>query len=203
VLRLERNNQQWLLELSEAGAKRDAALEDLRGFLARGLRQALPGHETQVDDFVQEALIKCLDKIKLFRSESRFTTWALTIAVRVAFTEMRRRRWKDVSLDEMIEVSNFNPASLLNECDNIEKRMLLDKIVNTLYDTINKKLTEKQRQTVFAELIHEAPLEEIARRMGTTRNALYKVSHDARRRLRRALTEAGVSGDDVRFALDL
>jgi RNA polymerase sigma-70 factor (ECF subfamily) len=103
----------------------------------------------------------------------------------------------------MIEVSNFNPASLLNECDNIEKRILLDKIVNTLYDTINKKLTEKQRQTVFAELIHEAPLEEIARRMGTTRNALYKVSHDARRRLRRALTEAGVSGDDVRFALDL
>jgi RNA polymerase sigma-70 factor (ECF subfamily) len=139
----------------------------------------------------------------LFRSESRFTTWALTIAVRVAFTELRRRRWKDVSRDEMIEVSNVSPGSLLNECVTVETRILLDKIVNTLYDTINKKLTEKQRQTVFAELIHEAPLEEIARRMGTTRNALYKVSHDARRRLRRALTEAGVSGDDVRFALDL
>lgn len=116
---------------------------------------------------------------------------------------MRKRRWKDVSLDEMTDVGDLNPVALMTECDSIEKRILLDKIVRTLYDTIKDKLTEKQRQTIFAELVNEAPLEEIARRMGTTRNALYKLSHDARRRLRKALSEVGVSGDDVRFALDL
>lgn len=203
MLRIERNNQEWLHELHQPGEKRDAALEDLRDFLSRGLRRTLAGQESLVDDFVQEALIKCLEKLESFRGESRFTTWALTIAVRVAFTEMRRRRWKDVSLDEMTDVGNFSPALLVTECDNIEKRILLDRIVTTLYDTIKEKLTEKQRQTVFAELVNEAPLEEIARHLGTTRNALYKLSHDARRRLRKALLEAGVSGDDVRYALDL
>lgn len=203
MLRTERNNQQWLDELHEPGEKRDTALEDLRKILGRGLRRTLAVEESHVDDFVQEALIKCLEKLESFRGESRFTTWALTIAVRVAFTEMRKRRWKDVSLDEMTDGGDLNPVALMTECDSIEKRILLDKIVATLYDTIKDKLTEKQRQTIFAELVNEAPLEEIARRMGTTRNALYKLSHDARRRLRKALSEVGVSGDDVRFALDL
>lgn len=63
MLRTERNNQQWLDELHEPGEKRDTALEDLRKILGRGLRRTLTVEESHVDDFVQEALIKCLEKL--------------------------------------------------------------------------------------------------------------------------------------------
>ncbi len=203
----ERNNQQWLHDLREPGWQRETALTDLRTFLTQGLRYALSEYgevqRAQIEDFAQDALLRVLDKLDSFRGESRFTTWALTIGVHVAFTEMRRRRWKDVSLDEMLQGSEATPDSFVAQSDDPAKRSLQRRIVETLYQAIAEKLTEKQRQIVFAELVNEAPLEEIARRMGTTRNALYKLSHDARRRLKQALVEAGLSGEDVRFALDL
>ena len=116
---------------------------------------------------------------------------------------MRRKRWNDVSLEEMTLGADFIPGSFVSESDNMEKRILQERIVTTLYQAINEKLTEKQRQVVYAELVNEAPLEEVARRMGTTRNALYKLSHDARQRLKKALSEVGLTREDVSFALDL
>lgn len=207
MLTTERNNQQWLLDLSEAGLKRDAAIADLRAFLTRGLRHALSGRSdagnSHIEDFAQEALLKILHKLSSFRGESSFTTWALTIAVHVAFTEMRRQRWKDVSLDEMTQGSDFHPSSFIAETDNLEKRILQQRILETLYQTIKDRLTEKQQQAVYAELVNEVPLEEIARKMGTTRNALYKMMHDARQRLKKSLMEAGLSPEDIRYALDM
>src|SRR3712207_433378 len=99
----ERNNDQWLTDLR--GAKKDEALGDLRILLVRGLRTALHGQtgiEPSVEDFAQESLIKILDSLDSFRGESRFTVWAQKICVRTAFAEMRRSRWRDVSLDEAI-----------------------------------------------------------------------------------------------------
>ena len=203
----ERNNQQWLRELRDHGVQRDSALADLRAFLTRGLRHSLSGRPEvnglHVEDVAQEALPKVLEKLDSFRGESRFTTWALTIAVHIAFTEMRRKRWKDVSLEEMTLGADFVPGSFVSESANMEKRILQERIVTTLYQAIKEKLTDKQRQVVYAELVNEAPLEEVARRMGTTRNALYKLSHDARQRLKKALSEVGLTREDVSFALDL
>ena len=96
----ERNNEEWLAALR--GPEKEAALGDLRGLLVRGLRAALHGRvggvEPSVEDFVQEALLKILDNLDSFRGESRFTVWAQKICVRTAFAEMRRSRWRDVSL---------------------------------------------------------------------------------------------------------
>jgi len=203
----QRDNQQWLSELRDEGVQREAALADLRALLTRGLRHVLSGRPEvkglHVEDVAQEALLKVLEKLDSFRGESRFTTWAITIAVHIAFTEMRRKRWNDVSLEEMTLGADFIPGSFVSESDNMEKRILQERIVTTLYQAINEKLTEKQRQVVYAELVNEAPLEEVARRMGTTRNALYKLSHDARQRLKKALSEVGLTREDVSFALDL
>jgi RNA polymerase sigma-70 factor (ECF subfamily) len=102
-----RSNDQWLAALR--GPKKDEALAELRVVLVRGLRGALGGQanrvEPSVEDFAQEALIKILDNLDSFRGECRFTTWAHKICVRTAFAEMRRSRWRDVSLDEMISRS--------------------------------------------------------------------------------------------------
>ena len=96
----ERTNEQWLADLR--GPNSNEALADLYDLLVRGLRAAFGGYgggaEADVGDFAQEALIKISDNLDSFRGESRFTTWAQKIAMNVALTELKRRRWRDVSL---------------------------------------------------------------------------------------------------------
>ena len=98
--RAARTNQQWLEALRGPG--RDEALVDLRTILMRGLHFALADYrgvsEAALEDFVQDSMLKILASVDSFRGESRFTTWAQKIAIRVALTELRRHRWRDVSL---------------------------------------------------------------------------------------------------------
>ena len=105
---VERSNEQWVAALSQSSTDEyDVALEDLRVILVRGLGYALADRsnvrDNDLEDFAQDATLKILKGLHTFRGESLFTTWAHKIAVRVAFTELRRRRWRDVSLDEMTE----------------------------------------------------------------------------------------------------
>src|SRR5215212_11830406 len=100
----ERTNEQWLVDLR--GPNPDAALADLYDLLVRGLRVGLGNYWSGVDanaeDFAQEALIKITGNLDSFRGESRFTTWAHKIAMNVALTELKRRRCRDVSLQDLL-----------------------------------------------------------------------------------------------------
>jgi RNA polymerase sigma-70 factor (ECF subfamily) len=49
--------------------------------------------------------------------------------------------------------------------------------------------------------LNEMPQDEIARQMNITRNAVYKLGHDARKALRRAFEEAGYGIEQVRDIL--
>ncbi|MFN2144912.1 MAG: RNA polymerase sigma factor, partial [Anaerolineales bacterium] len=102
----QRTNQEWVDQLSDPID--NDALTDLREIILRGLRASLSNKiNTDLDaiteDFAQDALLKILKSIDTFRGESRFTTWAQKIAIHVAYTELRRRRWKDISLQEIVE----------------------------------------------------------------------------------------------------
>jgi RNA polymerase sigma-70 factor (ECF subfamily) len=199
----ERSNDQWLAELR--GSEKGTALADLRVVLLRGLRAALRGRTSgvglSVEDCVQEALIKILDNLDSFRGESRFTVWAQKIAVRAAFAEMRRRKWRDVSLEEAIlrheEIENA-PADPLADP---ERAATQRAIMGQFRRFIDEELTDRQRKALLAAL-GEMPLEEIAQRMGTNRNALYKLLHDARKRLKRRMTAESLSLQDVLIAFD-
>jgi RNA polymerase sigma-70 factor (ECF subfamily) len=71
------------------------------------------GVEANAEDFAQEALIKITANLDSFRGESRFTTWAQKIAINVALAELKRRRWRDVSLQELFarsEAADRGPA---------------------------------------------------------------------------------------------
>src|SRR5215207_6766153 len=100
----ERTNEHWLAELRRPNPSK--ALADLYDLLVRGLKAALGGYgggvEANVGDFAQEALIKITGNLDSFRGESRFTTWAQKIAMNVALTELKRRRWRDVSLQDLL-----------------------------------------------------------------------------------------------------
>jgi len=197
----ERTNQEWLADLR--GPDRDKALADLGALLVKGLRYAMSDRpavtEPDLEDFAQEALLKILAGLGTFRGESRFTTWAQKIAVRVAFTELRRRRWRDVSLDEMMGSSDtsFLHGTLSSAEAGPEQHAIQHMLLTALRRTIKDELTDRKRQALVAVHLQGLPLEEVARRMGTNRNALYKLLHDARQRLKKRLTAQGLSPQDM------
>jgi len=156
--------------------------------------------EADLEDFAQEALLKILAGLDSFRGESRFTTWAQKIAVRVALTELRRHRWRDVSLDKMTggpDADHFISGTLADPSAGPEQQAIQRMLLSTLRRIIATELTDRQRQALVAARIHGMPLEEVARRMGTNRNALYKLLHDARQRLKKRMMAEGLSPQDV------
>lgn len=200
----QRTNAEWLEELS--APINDEALEDLRQILLRGLRASLSNRiNTELnaitEDFVQEALLKVLKSLETFRGESRFTTWAQKIAIHVAYTELRRRRWKDISLQDIIETpegDEYTPAILTDPSHGPEEEASQNNIFEIIYHLIDTELTERQRTAILAIVQGGMPIDQVAEKMDTNRNALYKLLHDARKRLKLALNEqTGLSAQDV------
>ncbi|MFC2029325.1 RNA polymerase sigma factor [Chloroflexota bacterium] len=197
----ERTNQEWLSDLQ--GSQQDEAIADLRAFLVRGLGYALSSRsdvdDETIEDFAQDALLKILDNLHTFRGESKLTTWAQKIAVNVAFTELRRRRWQDVSLDEITDAQglDFVPDMMVDRSAGPDQQAVQHIFLETLRRLIDTELTEKQRQALVAVQLRGMPLEEVARRMGTNRNAMYKLMHDARQRLKKKMEAEGLSPQDV------
>ena len=199
----ERSNEQWLTELR--GPERDWALTDLRVVLVRGLKGALRGRVRQgldetAEDFAQETLVKIMANLDTFRGESRFTTWAQRIAVMTASTELRRKRWRDVSLQEVLDRYGTNSGEsdrLADEQPTPEQLTMRSTMVATVRRFVDEELTDKQREAIVAVMFEGMPLEEAARRMGTNRNALYKLMHDARKRLKKRMEAEGLSAQDV------
>ena len=197
-----RTNEEWLSDLR--GENQDQAIEDLRRVLTRGLIYALSSRistdlEANVDDFVQDSILRILDKMDTFRGESKFTTWAQKVAVRVAFTEMRRQRWKDISLEDLLpeDSGDFTPLVLSDPSPDPEKRASQSQLLEMIEKMMMEELTERQRTALLAVVHGGMPLEEVARRMETNRNALYKLLHDARKQMRGRMLEKGLTAEEV------
>src|SRR5215218_5610601 len=195
----ERTNEQWLADLR--GPNPDEALADLYGLLVRGLRVGLGnyggGVDANAEDFAQEALIKITGNLDSFRGESRFTTWAQKIAMNVALTELKRRRWRDVSLQDLFaqrEAADRGPAAPQLTP---EELALQNMVLRELQRMVDEELTDRQREAVVAVLLEGMPISEVARRMGTNQNALYKLLHDARKKLKRQMEASGLSLQEV------
>lgn len=196
----DRDNNQWIETLQVDGPLRDAALSDLRATLLTGLKTALKSRsdfvDSLLDDFVQDSLVRIMRSLDQFQGRSRFVTWATAIAIRVGVTEMRRRRWRDVSLEKLVADTGFEPAAAVEATPRSERQP----IIEAMYRIIGSDLTEKQRTVLLAEIKGMAQ-EEIARQMGSSRNALYKLSHDARQRLKQGLEKAGFTSLDYAITI--
>jgi RNA polymerase sigma-70 factor (ECF subfamily) len=197
---MDRDNETWLAHLDGNSPDRQAALSDLRDALLGGLRRAL-AHRAHVgdaflEDVVQDALLRILERLPQFQGRSRFLTWAMSIAIHVAMSELRRQRWKDVSLEEVIAGADVAPARAIDEEPSPDVRWEREAILAAMQEVIRTGLTEKQRSALLAEL-RGMPQDEIARHLGSNRNALYKLTHDARKRLRRGLEAAGFTAEDI------
>lgn len=200
----QRDNDEWVRALADDGPAGEEAQRDLRLVLVRGLRHILAPRgftEDLCEDFAQETLLRIRERLAAFRGESRFTTWALSIATRVAFDELRHKRWKDVSFEAATADARvplaFEPGSDASP----EKGLLRERVLAALRDVIENKLTDKQRRVLIAEL-NGMPHAEMADALGMSRNALYKLSHDARRRVKFHLESAGLSDVEVLWVFE-
>jgi RNA polymerase sigma-70 factor (ECF subfamily) len=202
-----RTNEEWLNDLR--GPDREKAIADLREILIRGLTYSLSSRvkndlDVLVQDFVQDALLRILDNLESFRGESMFTTWAQKIAVRVAFTEFRRKRWENVSLQDLVpeDSGDLVPSFLADPSPDPEKQVNQVMLTEMISKMINEGLTDRQRTAMMAIMAGGMPLEEVAKRMDTNRNALYKLLHDARKQMRKLLMAEGITPQDVLAAFE-
>jgi RNA polymerase sigma-70 factor (ECF subfamily) len=149
-------------------------------------------------DFAQDALLKILDNLDSFRGESKFTTWASKIAARVAISELRRARYKSFSLEHLTASGDILPAITAPSGapdggpapEHFVERQEVLRIVEAAFRAV---LTERQQTALRAVVIEGMPVEEVARQMGSNRNALYKLIHDARLKLKRHMEAQGLS----------
>lgn len=187
----------WWLDLTDDGPAGQRALARLHDLLLRASRRqvwrlhdSLPGAgPNEIDDLAQQAaddaLVAVLRRLGSFEGRSRFTTWAYKFAIFHAGVAVRRQAWRnrEVPLPDTLPVVDTSPSPA-----SVSEGLHL---ARALHDAIATQLTPHQRRVVLALVVEEVPIDVLADRLGTNRNALYKALHDARRRLRQALTDSG------------
>jgi RNA polymerase sigma-70 factor, ECF subfamily len=211
---LERTNEAWLRDLAAEGPVQAEALEDLRKVIQAGLPYGLakylrsddPRFDSLVNEVTQDTILRVLERLDTFEGRSKFTTWVYTIAVRNALTELRKARWRETSLDEILE---HNPNYLTGESDGIqlqaknpEDAAVQQDLMERIDRIIREELTERQRTALLALGVKGAPMEVVAEQLNTNRNALYKLLHDARIRLKKRLEAEGLSAQEILAVFD-
>lgn len=205
-----KTNADWLRALKAVGAEQEEALKDLRQRFLHTMRSllreshggnpVLDSEEARqlAEDCAQEALIKVQEKLGSFRGESQFTTWATTVAIRVLLQELRRRTWKDLSL-RYSHIGDHPPNWPIEDpkSQDPEKALQQDEAWQIVKRIIEEELTARQRYVLVANVFQGMPLDLIADRLGTNRDNVYKVLHDARKKLKRCLIKQGLSQEEI------
>src|SRR5687768_12200415 len=195
----------WVENLSSEGPRRREAVERLHDLMLRATRFELSRRRAalshvrgeELDDIAMEAaddaLMAILGKLDDFRGASRFTTWAYKFALLEAGVKLRRRAWqgREVVLAAESWPAFADPrASAHEELEHAE-------LLGALREAMDQ-LTVHQREVFVALALNGVPIDVLSERLGSTRGALYKTLHDARRRLRAALADAGYDLHDQR-----
>lgn len=203
-----RDNDSWMSALRSGGQPRDEALADLQSLLqarlpyglSRWLSPGDPSFDALVQDAIQETLIRVVDRFETFEGRSQFITWAYKIAIHTALNDLRRQHWRDASLDgldnldeESKPLLDFLEDSEATPEASADQREVMDYVKQL----IAEELTSRQEAALRAVVFDGVPMEEVARRLNTNRNALYKLMHDARLRLKRRLEQDGYSPQEL------
>jgi len=193
----EAEPENWVEALSTPGSRQDRAMGSLHQMLLRAsrhqvwrMRSTLAGIgderlEEIANQAADEAMMAVLAKLSTFEGRSRFTTWAYKFAILQSATEVRRFAWqhREVELDDDVQLQTHgpSPASYAEASD----------LASAVRSAIDEALTPHQRRVTIALLVDDVPIDVLAQRLGTNRNALYKTVHDARTRLRAHLIASG------------
>ncbi|HLF28588.1 MAG TPA: sigma-70 family RNA polymerase sigma factor [Anaerolineae bacterium] len=211
---MNRSNEDWLLALSEQPGEAQAeALQDLRDYLLRAVLVYLSVHRSDLagwsrlavrhlaEDLAQDALMDIRASLSRFRGESKFTTWAYRFVINRAATELRRQRYQNISLDQLREEEPATFKAILNdrEAGRVEPELLAEQryYIALLRQIVETELSERQRLAMIGVHWQGRSLDEVAAGLGLTRNALYKLLHDARKSLRARLLARHLTEGDI------
>jgi RNA polymerase sigma-70 factor (ECF subfamily) len=195
--RLDDESREWLRSLRATGAVRDEAVARLHALLLRAARfevarrrptmPHLRGNE--LDEIALEAaddaLMSVLARLDDFRGASRFTTWVFKFALLEAAVKLRRRAWQGREVPLEPETWSSFASATLEPDEQTEQAELLTSVQRAIDDA----LTAHQRRVLVAVALNGVPIDVLAERLNTSRGALYKTLHDARRKLRAHLRE--------------
>lgn len=195
------SNEDWVARLSGTGPRHDAAVARLHDLLLRaGWHQVNRMPESAAlgarrrEDIVHaaadEATVSVLARLDAFEGRSRFTTWVYKFGILHTAVEVRRAAWRDREID--LESVPEPPTTETAPEDWAEARDLSAAVSRGL----DSALTPHQRRVALALLVEGVPIDVLADRLGTNRNALYKTLHDARKALRSYLAEHGYLGPE-------
>ncbi|GIH19938.1 sigma-70 family RNA polymerase sigma factor [Rugosimonospora africana] len=190
----------WVAELADPGRTGDQARRGLHDLLLRAARAELHrrgGHHPfsgpELDDLAHQAaddaLVSIITKLTEFRGESRFTTWAYKFAILEVSNKLGRHFWSrnpSVALDAQ-DWDRLPDRFGMRPDEYVQQREL----IATLRRAVEEELTERQRQVFLALVVNGIPLDALVARWGSTRNAIYKIMFDARRKLRATLAANG------------
>ncbi len=191
---MDKESEDWLRALRADAPERADALVRLHSLLVpvaraeagRRREQLPPQTVAELDDLsvqaANDALAAIIRKLDSFRGFSRFTTWACKFVVLEISSRLRSRAWRD----RRIEWSKATWEQLASP--DLTAEHALQKQLQLLQNAIAQNLTDRQRMILKAVVIEEVPIDVLAERLGSTRGGLYKVLHDARYKLRQALT---------------
>jgi RNA polymerase sigma-70 factor (ECF subfamily) len=196
-------SQAWVRALSGSGRSREEAVRRLHALLLRAARfelsrrrRALDGHAAAgLDDLAtqaaDDALMAIMSKLHTYRGDSRFTTWAYKFALLEAAVKARRRAWEHREIP--LEAEGW--ARLPDPRGRPDGDVEVGELIAAVRDAIAESLTPHQRMVLIAIALNDVPVDVLAERLSSTRGALYKTLHDARRKLRARLAEDGLGFD--------
>jgi RNA polymerase sigma-70 factor, ECF subfamily len=195
----------WISALRLPGPERDRAVARLHELLLRAARfevsrrRAALSHVRgeELDDIAlqaaDDALVAVLAKLDDYRGASRFTTWAYKFALLEAGVRLRRRAWQE---REVVLEPEAWPL-MADAARGPEGQAEANELMAAITDSIDSCLTEHQREVLVALALNGVPLDVLTERLNTTRGALYKTLHDARRKLRAELATRGFALDSI------
>jgi RNA polymerase sigma-70 factor, ECF subfamily len=195
---LDRDSREWLSALRATGAARDEAVSRLHALLLRAARfevarrrpilPHLRGNELEeiALEAADDAVMSVLARLDDFRGASRFSTWVYKFGLLEAAVKLRRRAWQGREIPLEPESWGMFASNTLEPGAQAEQSELLTAVQNA----IEQALTPHQRRVLVALALNGVPIDVLAERLGTTRGALYKTLHDARRKLRKHLDDS-------------
>lgn len=206
-----RTNEQWLQALEQPGESQRAAIEELRDYLLRAVLVYLRRHRSDTvgwsaaeikhfaEDIAQEAILSIRKNVGRFEGRSRFTTWAYRFAINQASNELRLSRYRDFSLEDLQEQDSAPLGDFMRAVAAIDPDMAAERqdCIDLLRNIVDEELTERQRIVVVGVYFQGRSMVELAAQLGTTRNAIYKTLHDARRKIKAQLLGRHMSEGDI------
>lgn len=202
-----RTNEEWLHDLRDNGMVQEQAIADLQNILLRTVLYLFNRNISDLgalarddilklaEDCSQDALIAILNHLSDFRGDSKFTTWAYKFAVNIALMTARRERWRGMSLDQLSSSEDSNlfqwVARNKSPGPTLDQSTMQDEVLKIIHDVIERDLTDRQRRVLIMMVFNEVPMDEVVRELDTNRNAVYKLLHDARRKLKSSLQSRG------------